>query len=581
MENVKNSFKDTSFESESSKEFQATLRDRRKRPDKQLYVPRALRTKKDCSVSENIKDGSGVSLESSFNDVPCEGTKTESVSDINRCQSLRTKRNSSGCIKEELCDVEINFHDVLFKGVKTKSTKKNQHSLVRTERKNLVSKKNELSLEPCASESIFQDVPFQDAESQSASNENCSSTLATKKDGSVFVQDEVNDSVNISNVSSSDTVNSFESTCYPPNDKNLVPEHINAVEEDICSSKMPSETFNSSIFVPDFKINSENANIIEKEDGIHSFKDQNNAANYSKENFISCYQPLKERDEDSKILSECKNKIYESEPKELTVKQVLHDISPDILLVNEEMSQENGDINLNSYISNTVNISDNNQFCDGESFDNAKKNCDKPTPDEDSWETMFNDDGECLDPEFAKELCKVTGRMQIHVAKNNYSDYTPISDTSSNEYDCVVELYAFPVEFKTQDLVSSLSIFQQNAYSIKWVDDCHALAIFNSPTLANQALQLSSQFVKFRALSDGTKESKAKARLCSGQLEPCRPRPATSAVLARRLVSGALGLKDKTSKEQRALERNMLKEAKERKKLKAKQRQDIWDGVVL
>lgn len=44
--------------------------------------------------------------------------------------------------------------------------------------------------------------------------------------------------------------------------------------------------------------------------------------------------------------------------------------------------------------------------------------------------------------------------------------------------------------------------------------------------------------------------------------EARKPRPATSAVLARRLVSGALGLKVVTSKEQRDIERNKLKEAK-------------------
>lgn len=44
--------------------------------------------------------------------------------------------------------------------------------------------------------------------------------------------------------------------------------------------------------------------------------------------------------------------------------------------------------------------------------------------------------------------------------------------------------------------------------------------------------------------------------------ETRKPRPVTSAALARRLVSGALGLKVNASKEQREIERNMLKEAK-------------------
>lgn len=44
--------------------------------------------------------------------------------------------------------------------------------------------------------------------------------------------------------------------------------------------------------------------------------------------------------------------------------------------------------------------------------------------------------------------------------------------------------------------------------------------------------------------------------------EPVKPRPTTSAVLARRLVSGALGLRVQASKEQRDQERTILKEAK-------------------
>lgn len=47
-----------------------------------------------------------------------------------------------------------------------------------------------------------------------------------------------------------------------------------------------------------------------------------------------------------------------------------------------------------------------------------------------------------------------------------------------------------------------------------------------------------------------------------GMFETSKPRPVTSAVLARRLVSGALGLKVNSSKEQRDIERKMLREAK-------------------
>ena len=45
-------------------------------------------------------------------------------------------------------------------------------------------------------------------------------------------------------------------------------------------------------------------------------------------------------------------------------------------------------------------------------------------------------------------------------------------------------------------------------------------------------------------------------------LQPYKPRPETSAITARRLVSGALGLTSRVPKEQRELERKKLKEAK-------------------
>ncbi|GFY75914.1 coiled-coil domain-containing protein R3HCC1L [Trichonephila inaurata madagascariensis] len=200
---------------------------------------------------------------------------------------------------------------------------------------------------------------------------------------------------------------------------------------------------------------------------------------------------------------------------------------------------------------------------------------------EDSWESMFDDDGECLNSDFVKELNIVTGQIKIHTSKSNYSEYQPVSDNVPEEYENIVELYNFPKEFSTQDLVSALSMFQQSCYCIKWVDDCHALAVFTSPSIANQALLLTHPFVKVRPLSEGLKESKAKARWCARHSEPPKPRPATTAALARRLVSGALGLKLQATKEQKELERNMLKNAREKRRQKAKQQQAIWEGVTM
>lgn len=69
-------------------------------------------------------------------------------------------------------------------------------------------------------------------------------------------------------------------------------------------------------------------------------------------------------------------------------------------------------------------------------------------------------------------------------------------------------------------------------------------------------------FVLLKPLADATVESRAKARKCAASLQPYRPRPETCAALARRLVTGALGVRLKTAAEERENEKKVLREAK-------------------
>lgn len=82
------------------------------------------------------------------------------------------------------------------------------------------------------------------------------------------------------------------------------------------------------------------------------------------------------------------------------------------------------------------------------------------------------------------------------------------------------------------------------------------------PHPAAEALNLRHPFLKTRTLSSATKSSRAKAMRITDALLPYKPRPATSAALARRLVSGALGLKVNISREVREAEKQKLKDAK-------------------
>lgn len=94
-------------------------------------------------------------------------------------------------------------------------------------------------------------------------------------------------------------------------------------------------------------------------------------------------------------------------------------------------------------------------------------------------------------------------------------------------------------------------------------------------------------------------ESRTKAKKCSSSLQPYRQRPETCAALARRLVTGALGVRLKTAREELENERKVLREAKgnrnklqsislqfflitvyflERKLLAAKQKDEAWES---
>ncbi|XP_059620924.1 coiled-coil domain-containing protein R3HCC1L [Phlebotomus argentipes] len=200
-------------------------------------------------------------------------------------------------------------------------------------------------------------------------------------------------------------------------------------------------------------------------------------------------------------------------------------------------------------------------------------------PENDDWDTMFDDNGDCLDPNLLKELTTAVGKVKIEQPKTDYRLYQSKQDLlSEEEFPHVLEVSNFPVEFKTQDLIMIFSAYKESGFEIKWVDDTHALAVFSSSKIAAEILATSHPFVSLKPLAEATAESRSKAKKCSNSLQPYRPRPETCAALARRLVTGALGVRLKTTREELENERRVLRAAKERKLLAAKQRDEVWDS---
>ncbi|XP_060069532.1 uncharacterized protein LOC132549603 isoform X2 [Ylistrum balloti] len=214
-----------------------------------------------------------------------------------------------------------------------------------------------------------------------------------------------------------------------------------------------------------------------------------------------------------------------------------------------------------------------NDVCSGEEGKDEEE-------DDDSWDKMFDDEGECLDPVAMEELTSAIGKVKIKKPIIDYLSYKPRDpDLSREDVGHVIEIYDFPPELKTEDLMSAFQQFKSKGFDIKWVDDTHALGVFNSVVAAQSALTLNHPLLKVRALSEAARQSKEKAKRCIEFLQPYKPRPETSALTARRLVTGALGLASKVSREQRDLERQKLRQAKEKKKLMKKQKDDMWEGT--
>uniref|UniRef100_A0A4X2LD38 R3H domain and coiled-coil containing 1 like n=2 Tax=Vombatus ursinus TaxID=29139 RepID=A0A4X2LD38_VOMUR len=170
-------------------------------------------------------------------------------------------------------------------------------------------------------------------------------------------------------------------------------------------------------------------------------------------------------------------------------------------------------------------------------------------------------------------------RKSLQEPRFDYYNYEARElDISDCELPHVIEIYDFPQEFRTEDLLRVFCSYQKKGFDIKWVDDTHALGVFSSPITARDALNSKHMMVKIRPLSQATRAAKAKARACAEFLQPAKPRPETSAALARRLVISALGVRSQRTKAERDAELKKLQEARERKRLEAKQREDMWEG---
>ncbi|KAM6294596.1 R3H and coiled-coil domain-containing protein 1 [Aegotheles albertisi] len=149
----------------------------------------------------------------------------------------------------------------------------------------------------------------------------------------------------------------------------------------------------------------------------------------------------------------------------------------------------------------------------------------------------------------AELLAEIVGNLtvkDISIEKISF-DYSSYRDAQLSEGDFghVTEIYDFSPSLKTEHLLEVFSDFHESGFKIQWVDDTHALGIFSSPSTASQALGRRYPSLKIRPLIHATKQSKIKALQRPKLLHLAKDRPQTDTAVAKRLVTRALGLKHK------------------------------------
>ncbi|KAH8275092.1 hypothetical protein KR018_011786 [Drosophila ironensis] len=140
-----------------------------------------------------------------------------------------------------------------------------------------------------------------------------------------------------------------------------------------------------------------------------------------------------------------------------------------------------------------------------------------------------------------------------------YQELKPEMDFSIFSH--VLEISHFPSRFKTPDVHKLFNKYKDSGFDIKFVDATHALVVFSSFHIAAAVLRSGHPIVKVKPLAEATLESQWMVKNAERSfMLPYR----------RRLVSGALDVKP-TAEQERESELRVLREAKERKMLAAKQ----------
>lgn len=148
-----------------------------------------------------------------------------------------------------------------------------------------------------------------------------------------------------------------------------------------------------------------------------------------------------------------------------------------------------------------------------------------------------------------KMLEQIMTEIIAHVSEKDVhiqpllSDFSEFAETQVDHgrFGHIIEVYGFSSTLSTEDLMEPFQKYRDRGFHLQWVDQSHALGIFSSPEDAYAASCRTHPAMKFRPLSQGSRQSKMLAHDKTVSLQPYKDRPPTDASVAKRMVNRALG----------------------------------------
>nr|DBA32128.1 TPA: hypothetical protein GDO54_007871 [Pyxicephalus adspersus] len=153
------------------------------------------------------------------------------------------------------------------------------------------------------------------------------------------------------------------------------------------------------------------------------------------------------------------------------------------------------------------------------------------------------------DEDKQKMLEQIMTEIITHVSENDvhiqpligdFSEYTE-TQVDHGRFGHIIEIYGFSPTLTTDDLMEPFLEYREKDFRLLWVDQKHALGIFSSPEDAFAASCKTHPAMKFRPLSQASRQSKIRAHDKMASLQPYKDRPQTDASVAKRMVNRALG----------------------------------------